>query len=185
MFKVIRSHARAEHRSCCLVAFSLSTLQRALLVTNELLRLTSHHNHEQRWRCICLQRYRLRCLLSAMLLRHLAENQRRSPQNSSALALRYFDHRMLFGCHHISHFWLCSNYSYCNVRLVLSCFSFFYHFAYSHAHSFTSFVIALGELPFCLGWIPAVKVWSTSVAPYLEQYWARALVYTGYTLALS
>jgi hypothetical protein len=51
--------------------------------------------------------------------------------------------------------------------------------------SFTSFVIALGELPFCLGWIPAVKTWSASVAPYLEQYWARALVYTGFVTEIS
>jgi hypothetical protein len=51
--------------------------------------------------------------------------------------------------------------------------------------SFTSFIIALGELPFCLGWIPAVKTWSATVAPYLEQYWARALVYTGFVDTLA
>ena len=52
--------------------------------------------------------------------------------------------------------------------------------AHSFPYSFTSFIIALGELPFCLGWIPSVKLWSASVAPYLEQYWARSLVYTGF-----
>lgn len=36
-----------------------------------------------------------------------------------------------------------------------------------------------------MGWIPAVKVWSASIAPYLEQYWARALVYSGSVQSLA
>jgi hypothetical protein len=117
-------------------------------------------------------------MLTAMLFWHMAENQRRPPQNPSSLDLRSINYWMYICGHHFCDFWLCPDYSNCSVRQDFSLYVIFYA-NHSSMSSFSSFVIALGELPFCLGWIPSVKNWSASIAPYLEQYWARALVYSG------
>jgi len=114
-------------------------------------------------------------VLAAVLLWYLAKNQGGQAQDAGALAVCHHHPRLLVRRCHLRYLRLRSDYSLLqcaiNDSFIIPRNAFPFDIcrrAHFRADS-TSFIIALGELPFCLSWIPSVKAWSATVAPYLEQ----------------